>query len=134
MLSGISANNSGDHGSSVAQFEVEIARVHEEAERLPGDEDRIAPMNCINQQEQAAANREKPECKRDHHAVLALARYPLHGETRCEQNLRDKAERNPPVQLRDKDLVQVVADFASQINEHRLEPPLLLERGGGGGA
>jgi len=54
----------------VAQDEVEVARVDEEARALAQDEDGVAPPECVEEQGEAAADREIPEGP-GHHALAA---------------------------------------------------------------
>jgi len=92
----------------LAQHEVDIAQVDEHAEPLAGDEHRIAARQRVDEQQQAAADREPPERRRNDAAARAFRRDPLNEETRREQRLRRKAEHDPPIELRDKDVMQIV--------------------------
>ena len=55
----------------VAQLEEKIAAVDENPEGLAGDEHRIAPVECVDEEQDPAADREEPE--RDGHHALSRA-------------------------------------------------------------
>src|SRR6266481_1603415 len=96
--------------AAVTQLEIEVAPVDEHAERLAQDENRVADIQRIGQQQRAAANRKKPKRDRHHHFSRAFRGDPLHQESHGEHNLRDVAEQHPPLKLGHKDFVQVTAD------------------------
>ena len=81
----------------LAEDEPEVAHIDEEAERLAGDEHRIAAADGVDEQERAAEEREEPEGDRDDRAAGALARDPLHDEAHHEEELGKEAEYRPGV-------------------------------------
>src|SRR5215510_3154169 len=91
----ILACGSGGDALGVAQDEVEVARVDEEAGALAQDEDRIAAPQRVEQEGQAAADREIPEGARHHALAQALRRDPLDEEARGEEGLPEKADAEP---------------------------------------
>src|SRR5262245_37268941 len=118
----------------VAQLEVQVARVDEHAEALAEDEDWIADIERIAEQQQPAADREEPERDRHDHLSRALGRNPLHHEAHGEHDLHQIAEQHPPLELGYENVVQVVADRLREINQHSLSPPRPATRDGGGGS
>src|SRR5262247_2311916 len=65
---------------AVTQLEVKVAQIDEHAKRLAEDEDRIADVEGVDQQQEASADRKEPERNRHHHLAGALRRDPLHDE------------------------------------------------------
>src|SRR5262245_25520244 len=96
----------GRRAPPVAQLEIEVARIHEHAETLAEDKDRIADIERIAEQQQPAADREEPERDRHHHLSRTLGRNPLHHEAHGEHDLRQITEQHPPLELGDEDFVQ----------------------------
>src|SRR5262249_9618152 len=109
--------------AALAHDEIEIAQVHEHAERLAGDEHGVAPIERVGEQQQTAGDREEPEGDRNHAAALPFACDPLHEETAGEHQLRNKAEDHPPIEIGDKDVEEVAPDHPLQINQHPKFPP-----------
>ena len=85
---------------------------------MADDEDRILAIDGIAQQHQAAADREDPERGRHHAAPGPLGGDPLHDEAHGEQNLRDVADQQTPIHVAEKDVVQVAAEGAREIDQH----------------
>src|SRR5262245_6968265 len=124
----------GCRAPAVAQLEVQVARVDEHTEALAEDEDRIADIERIAEQQQPAADREEPERDRHHHLSRALGCDPLHHKAHGEHDLRHIAEQYPPLEFGYENVVQVVADRLREINQHSLSPPRPAARDGGGGS
>src|SRR5712691_12362518 len=118
--------------ASLAVNEVKIAGVDEQSQRLAGDEHRVPAVERVNEQQGAAADREQPEAQRDDAAPRALRRDPLHQKPRREQRLRQEPERNPPVELQDEDVAEIISHALPKLS-HRASPPRSAERGRGGG-
>src|SRR5262249_60519756 len=107
-----------------------IARVDEQAERLAGDEYRVLAVKRVDQQQRAAAGREQPERQWNHAAPRALGGDPLHQEARREQRLRQKTERNPPIELQDEDFAQIAPKRVPDVSKCA-SPPTTDARGRG---
>src|SRR5262245_35814227 len=91
----ILACGSGGDALGVAQDEVEVARVDEEAGALAQDEHGITAPQRVEQEGQAAADREIPEGARHHALAQALGRDPLNEEARGEEGLPEEADAEP---------------------------------------
>src|ERR1019366_3784415 len=87
--------------------EIQIADVDHEAKRLARDENRIAAIQRIDQQQYAAADREKPERHRDHALARAFGCNPLHHKAHGEKPLRHEPENDPAVEFYHEDIVQI---------------------------
>src|SRR5205085_676419 len=122
-----------DGAPAVPQLEVKIARIDEYAEPLAEDEHRVARVQRVGEQEESAADRKEPERDRHHHAPGALRGDPLHQKPHGEENLRNVAEDHPPLEFLDEYFVEVGADLAREINEHR-SPPKPAARACAGGS
>src|SRR5262249_13565031 len=57
----------GPGAAAIAQLEIEVARIDENSEALAQDENRVADMEGVDQEQHAAADREEPEGDRHHH-------------------------------------------------------------------
>src|SRR5262245_15188768 len=71
--------------AALAIDEIQVPSIDEHAESLAEDEHRIADGERIEEQEQAAADREEPERDRKHALPRPLGRDPLHHEAHGEQ-------------------------------------------------
>src|SRR5262245_32792648 len=100
----------GLRAAAVAQLEIEVARVDENSESLAQDENRVADIEGIEQEQHATADREEPEGDRHHHFSRALGGDPLHQEAHGEHDLRHVTEQHPPLELGHEDFMQVAAD------------------------
>src|SRR5262245_15431477 len=100
----------GLSAAAIAQLEIEVARVDENSESLVQDENRVADIEGIEQEQHATADREEPEGDRHHHFSRALGGDPLHQEAHGEHDLRHVTEQHPPLELGHEDFVQVAAD------------------------
>src|SRR5262249_6502233 len=96
--------------AAIAQLEIEVARIDENSEALAQDENRVADIEGVEQEQHAAADREEPEGDRHHHFSRALGGDPLHREAHGEHDLRHVTEQHPPLELGYEDLVQVAPD------------------------
>src|SRR5262249_14815416 len=96
--------------ATIAQLEIEVARVDKNSESLAQDENRVADIKGIEKEQHATADREKPEGDRHHHFSRALGGDPLHQEAHGEHDLRHVTEQHPPLELGHEDFVQVAAD------------------------
>src|SRR5947209_1877175 len=103
-----------------AQHEIKIAQIDKQAEPLPRDEHRVAAVQRIGKQQYATADREDPERGRDNAAAGALGGDPLHQEAHGKQRLRQKAERDPSVELEDEHVMQIVLNRAQHSNLRNL--------------
>src|SRR5215472_10127052 len=56
---------------------MEIAQIDEQAKPLADDENRIADVERVEEQQEAAADRKEPECDRHHTAADPLGGHPL---------------------------------------------------------
>src|SRR4051794_33521646 len=89
------------------QNEIEIARIDEYAECLAEDEDEVFPVERVAEQQQAPADREKPECDRDHALAFAFRGDPLHNKAHGEHRLRDKAKHDPPIEVELENVIEI---------------------------
>src|SRR5215471_6943324 len=96
--------------AAIAQLEIDVARIDENSEALAQDENRVADIEGVEQEQHAAADREEPEGDRHHHFSRALGGDPLHREAHGEHDLRHVTEQHPPLELGHEDLVQVAPD------------------------
>src|SRR5437588_4329572 len=85
--------------AAVAQFEIEIAGIDEDAEALAQNEDRVANVKRVAEQQDAAADGEEPERNRHHHLAGTLGGNPLHHEAHREHDLRGIAEQYDPLEF-----------------------------------
>src|SRR6266853_1096024 len=76
-----------------ATNEIEVSQIDEQSEPLADDEDRIADIKCVGEQQNASPHREEPECDRDHASTRSLGRHPLHDEAHRKQRLSGVAEQ-----------------------------------------
>src|SRR5512139_1746381 len=79
----------------LAADEVEVAQVDEDAQGLPDDEHRIAPVHGVGEEEERAGDAQEPERHGDDAPPLALAREPLDDEAAREDQLPDEPEHEP---------------------------------------
>src|SRR5438309_5986409 len=87
---------SGGRGEpGLAVDEVQVAQVHEQARPLAEDEDGVAAVDGVEEEREAAAEREVPEEDGDHALLPALRRDPLHDEAGGEERLPEKADGQP---------------------------------------
>src|SRR5574343_131964 len=92
----VAAFISGRRLASLAlEMQVQVAEIDGQRQRLPEDEDRIAPVDGIDDQHQAAGDAEIPEGQRHDDALFLFARPPLDDETHHEQGLAAKANADP---------------------------------------
>jgi 4-amino-4-deoxy-L-arabinose transferase-like glycosyltransferase len=92
----VRAARPGKHRRVVARDEDQVARVHEEAERLAEDEDGVAAPDRVGEEQRGPAEAQPPE--RGGHDALPppLRGDPLHQEAGREQQLPREAHRQPP--------------------------------------
>src|SRR5206468_946037 len=86
---------SGGGVLGVAEDEVEVARVDEQAGALTQNEDGIAAPERVEQEGQSTADREIPEGARHHALAETLGRDPLDEEARGEEGLSEKSDGEP---------------------------------------
>src|ERR1700693_4138907 len=113
---------------ALAKHKVEITRINAQSHSLADGEDRIANVERIDEQQHPAADREEPERQRDHAAPDPFGRHPLHDEPHGEQGLPGIADEEPPVELHEEDVLQVIADRLRQTNQHLEAPPKYAAR------
>src|SRR5438067_5048894 len=82
----------------VAAMDDEVADVGDPGEEVREDEDRVALVQGVDQQEQRAGQAQPPEGGGDHHALAPLGRVPLHEEAREEDEIAEPADDLPAVQ------------------------------------
>src|SRR6478752_10706785 len=116
----------------VAQFEIEIAHINENAESLTQDKNRVSDVESIGKQQHAPADGKEPECNRYDHSSRPLRGNPLHRKAHGEHELRHIAEHYPPLEFGDEYFVEVVADRVGKINQHCALPPKPAAAGAGG--
>src|SRR5262245_35174855 len=126
----ILARGSRGDALGVAQDEVEVAGVDEEARALTQDEDGIAAPEGVEEQGQAAADREIPEGAGHDALAQTLRGDPLDEEARGEKGLAEKANAEP-------DLVRghiTPSSWRSIVERARRRVSVRGERRGLGGA
>ena len=91
--------------------EIYIANVNQQPQPLAGNKYRVPAIQGVDQKQRAATDRKKPE-RHWHHALSrAFGCNPLHHKPHREKCLRDKAERYPPVELDNEDVVHIVGQI-----------------------
>src|SRR5579863_9845522 len=99
--------------------EIKIAQVDDEAERLAGNEYRIAPVERIDEQQCPAADRKKPERDRNHAAARPFRCDPLHHKAHRKKALRDKSQSDPGIEFDDENIVEIAGKIVEQLR-HRV--------------
>ncbi len=74
---------------------MQVPQVDDHACTLPGNEDRVALVDCIGKENQTAADTEVPELNRNNAPLCALTVQPLHKEPHEEHALSQKSDDQP---------------------------------------
>src|SRR5262249_28992833 len=96
----------------------DVADINNVRQQLADDDDRLTLDNSIEQRQQTAADREKPERHRHHTLAHALARDPLYQEARGEHELRHQPEGQPKIEFADEYVVEIVAERLAELDQH----------------
>src|SRR5262249_6908822 len=77
------------------QDEHDVADVHDRTSGLSENEDRVAPVQGVDEERHASRQAQVPERHGDDALARALAVQPLHDETGREERLSRKTDREP---------------------------------------
>ena len=75
--------------------EMKVSQINEDPERLAENEDRVLPVQRVEQQRQAPGDAEPPEGTGDHTPLFPLAHEPLNEEAGKEEGLPAEPENQP---------------------------------------
>src|SRR5690348_16945130 len=81
--------------SALAENQIKISKIHEQADALTEYENRIALVDRVRKQHDPTANAEVPESDRNHASPLALALPPLDQKAREEHGLTKQPHHQP---------------------------------------